>query len=262
MPSLETWIEGDLGQSTRSLDPLIHRVATAWQAIRRAEKVGDLVTLSHSLTQLRALVEQVSPHLENASNAVTAYDIRAYLDDLFDTEFRRACAQKDLPVEGQFPRYLVYPLRIQVDRRRMGVLINRKLHRGLRPSRIVEAISIEQTRLLSRSFNAQYFLADLAAAYDSLIELESAKNRVTMSGHEVGLRDMYRRLVPMRQWRADYPENFFAFDLHRLFQARQVEAPDGRRLHLVPARRARLNLAVLDASGRETQLGLAAFRRD
>ena len=262
MPSLEAWIEGDLGQSTKSLDPLVRRIVTAWQAIRRAEKAGDLVTLSNSLSQLTTLVEQVAPHLENANRTTTAYDIRAYLDDLFDSEFRRACAAKDLPVEGQFPRYLVYPLHIQVDRRRAGVLINRKLHRGLRPSRIVEAISSERARTISRAFNAQYFLADLASAYDGLIELESLRNGVRMAGHEVGLRDAYRRLVPMRQWRADYPETFFAFDLHRLSQLGQVEAPDGRRLHLAPARQARLNITVLDASGRETQLGLVAFRRD
>lgn len=262
MPSLEDWIERDLGQSTKPLDPLVRRIVTTWQATRRAEKTGDLATLSISLSQLITVREQILPHLENAISVATAYDIRKYLDDQFDSEFRCACAAKDLPVEGQFPRYLVYPLRIQVDQRRMGILINQKFHRGLRPSQIVEAIGSERAHVISRSFNARYFLADLAAAYDSCIELESAKNRVSISGHEVGLRNVYRRLVPMRQWRADYPETFFAFDLHRLFQTGQVDVPDGRRLHLAPARQARLNIAVLDGSGRETQLGLVAFRKD
>lgn len=83
-----------------------------------------------------------------------------------------------------------------------------------------------------------------------------------MSGHEVGLRRIYRRLVPMRYWRAEYPEMFFAFDLHRLLQTGEMHAPDGRRIHLAPARAARTNLLVLDGSGRETQLGLIAFRKD
>jgi len=262
MQSLEEWIELDLGRSTKPLSPLMRRVITAWQTMRRSETAGDLTTILASLPQLKTLVEQIPPHLDDALNTATAYDVRIYLADQFDSDFRRACAAADLPVEGQFPRYLVYPIRIYVDGRRLGVLVNRTLHRGLRVSRVVEAVSKERSRLMSRSFSARYFLIDLASAYDGLIELESAKNRVTMSGHEVGLRDVYKRLVPMRQWRTDYPETFFAFDLHRLFQSGDVHAPDGRRVHLAPARQARLNLTILDGSGRESQLGLIAFRRD
>ncbi len=66
----------------------------------------------------------------------------------------------------------------------------------------------------------------------------------------------------MRQWRADYPEVFFVFDLHRLLQTGEVHEPDGRRIHLAPDRVARNNLLVLDASGHEIQLGLIAFRKD
>lgn len=262
MQSLEEWIELDLGRSTKPLSPLMSRVIKEWQTIRQAVTAGDLTTLSTNLSQLKTLVDQVSPHLEDALKTTAAYHVRTYLADQFDGDFRRACAAANLPVEGQFPQYLIYPVRIQVDGRRMGVLINRRLHRGLRPSRVVEEVSKERSRLLGRSFSARYFLADLASAYDGLIELESAKNRVTMSGHEVGLRDAYQRLVPMRQWRTDYPETFFAFDLHRLFQSGEVHAPDRRRVHLAPARQARLNLTILDGSGRESQLGLIAFRGD
>jgi hypothetical protein len=235
---------------------------TAWKAAKTAQGVGDLATFLNSLSQVKRTSEQLPPTLEGAVRAAEAYDIKKYLDDLFDGEFRSACATSDLPLEGQYPRYLVYPMRVQVDARRMGVLINRKLHRGLRISRIVEVVRRERERLLSRAFNARYFLADLEAAYDGLVELESAQNQVQVSGHEVGLRHIYRRLVPMRQWRSEYPEGFFAFDLHRLLQSGETHSSDGRRLHLAPARTAPNNLAVLDSSRREVQLGLIAFRKD
>lgn len=262
MQPLEQWLEHELNQSIQPLLPLMRRLTAAWKAVQTAQAAGDLATLMNSLSQARATLDQFLPILEGAVSAAARYDMTTYLDDLFDGEFRKACAESDLPLEGQYPRYLVYPIRVLVDARRMGVLINRKLHRGLRISRVVEVVRSERTRLLSRAYNAGYFLADLEAAYDGLVELESAKNQVQVSGHEVGLRHIYRRLVPMRQWRSEYPEGFFAFDLHRLLQSGTTHSSDGRRLHLAPARTASNNLAVLDSSGREVQLGLIAFRRD
>ena len=262
MQSLEQWLETDLNQATQPLIPLMRRLSTSWKAVQTARKVGDLEALSKSLSQLKGVLEQTPSTLGDALATAAAYDVKAYLADMFDSEFRSACAASGLKLEGQYPRYFVYPLRVQIDASRMGVLINRKLHRGLRISRVVEVVRAERDRLLSRQFNAKYFLADLAATYDELVELESLKNRVQMSGHEVGLRQTYRRLVPMRQWRTEYPEAFFAFDLHRLLKSSEIYSPDGRRAHLVPAREARSNFTVLDASEREMQLGLIAFRKD
>lgn len=262
MQPLEQWLEHNLSQSTQPLTPLMRRLTRTWKAAQTAQAFGDLATLINSLSQVKATLEQLPPTVEGAVSAAAAYDVKAYLDDLFDGEFRSACAASDLTLEGQYPLYLVYPIRVQIDARRMGVLINRKLHRGLRISRVIEAIRSERARLLGRAFNARYFLADLAAAYDGLIALESARNQVQVSGHEVGLRHIYLRLVPMRQWRSEYPERFFVFDLHRLFQSGEDHSPDGRRLHLAPARAAHNNLAILDSSGREVQLGLIAFRKD
>jgi hypothetical protein len=262
MQSLEEWLGHDLSQATQPLEPLMRRFSMAWKAVQKAQAMGDLATLSNNVSQLKRMLEQIPLPLESALATATTYDVKTYLDDLFDAELRSACAASDLPLEGKYPRYSVYPLRVQVDARRTGILINRKLHRGLRISRIVETIRRERERLLGRPFNARYFLMDLAAAYDDLVELESARNRVQMTGHEVGLRRIYRRLVPMRQWRGDYPEVFFAFDLQRLLQTSEIHAPDGRRIHLAPARVVSNNLVVLDGSGHETQLGLIAFRKD
>ncbi len=262
MELLEQWLDSDLGQSVQSISPLMRRLAKLWKAAEKAQAVGDPAALSNGLSQLNDVLQELPPKLAAALAAAASYDLKTYLDDLFDTDFRKACAASGLLVEGQFPRYLVYPLWLQVDARRTGVLINRKLHRGLRVSRIVSEVRAERERLLGRPFSAKHFLADLEAAYDDLVDLESAKNRVQMSGHEVGLRHVYRRLVPMRQWRTDYPEVFFTLDLHRLLQSGELHALDGRQLHLAPARDARTNLTVLDSSGREVQLGLMAFRTD
>jgi hypothetical protein len=262
MDTLDQWLDHDLGQSVQSISPLILRLTKIWKAAEKAQAVGDPVSFSNGLSQLRDVLQELPPKLDAALAAAALYDLKAYLDDLFDADFRKACTASGLTVEGQFPRYLVYPLWLQVDARRVGVLINRKLHKGLRVSRIMSEVRAERERLLGRPFNAKHFLADLEAAYDQLVDLESAKNRIQMAGHDVGLRHIYHRLVPMRQWRADYPEVFFALDLHRLLQSGELHALDGRRFHLAPAREASVNLTVLDSSGREVQLGLIAFRTD
>lgn len=260
MSSLDHWFEHDLAEAIQPLSQVMRRMALAWKSGKRADEVGDLANLITSLSQLRKVADELPGALAGPLSTAERFDVRMYLDDHFDRDFRSACAAMNLPVDGQYPRYLVYPLRIQIDSRRSGVLINRKLHRGLRISRILDAIQAERSKLLGRPLNAKAFLADLGAEYDRLIELESAKNQVQMAGHEVTLRRLYSRLVPMRQWRVDYPEAFFAFDLHRLLQSGETAIADGRRLHLAPDRTARNNLAVIDASGRKVQLGLIAFR--
>ncbi|MDO8532717.1 MAG: hypothetical protein Q7T26_11255 [Dehalococcoidia bacterium] len=262
MEPLEQWLDRELQQAIQPLVPLPRQITKLWKTAQMAQAVGDLATLSNALSQLKRVWEQIPSTLEGALTVAASYDLKAYLLDRFDADFRNACAASDLAVEGQFPRYLIYPLRLQVDARRMGVLINRKLHKGLRISSVIEVIRTERDRLLARPFNTRNFLADLEATYDDLVEMESAKNKVRMSGHEMGLRHIYRRLVPMRQWRTDYPEVFFVFDLHRLLKSGEIHAPDGRRVHLAPAREARTNLSVLDPSGREVQFGLIAFRKD
>lgn len=262
MQSLEEWLESSFASSMKTLTPLMRRVTTAWQLACRAEEVGDLTALGTALPQLSSLLEQIPLALTETSKQVTQYDWKTYLADQFDADFRKECSAAELSVEGSFPRYFVYPLRIQIESQRTGVIINGKRYPGLRVSQIVRALRAERTRLTSRPFNARYFLADLAAGYDDLIELETARNGVKMAGHEVSLHEIYRRLVPMRQWRIDYPETFFTFDLHRLLKTGEAHSPDARRLHLAPAREARRNYTVLDGAEREVQLGLLAFRND
>jgi hypothetical protein len=262
MQSLEQWLELELGQTTQPVVPSMRRLTSAWKAAQTAQKAGDLSTLSRSLSQLKTIWEQILPALDRAADTVATYDLKSYLADLFDQEFREACAAAEFPVEGQYPRYVVYPIQVSIDINSMGVRINRKLHRGLRISHVMETIRTERSRLLARPFNARSFLADIASTYDGIIELESAKNQVHMAGHDVTLRHLYQKLVPMRQWRADYSERSFAFDLHRLLRSGETHEPGGRRLHLAPARESRNNLTVLDTSGRELQLGLISFRKD
>lgn len=258
----EQWLAHDFDQVVQPAVGLMKQLSRVWKAVQRAQAVGDIETLSRDLTQSKAIVEQIAPVLQRAADTASTYDVKTYLDDHFDAEFRGVCEAAGLRVDGRYPRYLIYPLQVRIDTRRMGVLVNRRFHRGLRVSRIVAVIRDERRRLLDRPFGAASFLADLVAAYDGLMELEKAKQGEDLPAQDLYLRRLYDRLVPMRQWRTIYPEGFFAFDLHRLLQSSEIHARDGRRIVLSPAQRERNNLTILDSSGREVQYGLIAFRKE
>lgn len=261
MNPLDRWMDEELGGPTQSLAQAMRRLNRAWRGVQQSFKDGDLSSLPGYITQLENTMGPVDV-VSTLGAKASQYDIKAYLEDGFDADFRSACSVAGLPLEGQFPRYDIFPVVIQVDVRNPGVVISRRRHRGLRVSRIVEAVKAERNRLLNRPFNARQFLEELSGQYTSLVELESAKHGVKFAGQDVSLRAIYRRLTPMRQWRSQYPERFFTFDLHRLLRSGEERTPDGRRVRLAPSNVTRNNLKVLDASGREHQLGLISFRKE
>lgn len=262
MNPLDRWLDEELGEPVQALALTIRRLNRAWRSVQQSLRTGDVVSLPGNVTHVESQIYQLPESASSLASRASQYDIRGYLENGFDSDFRRACQAAELPLEGNFPRYNVFPVVIQVDVRNSSVLINRRRHRGLRVSRMVEAIRAERNRLLNRSFNARQFLQDLSQQYDALVELESARHKVSFAGQELSLRAIYRRLTPMRQWRTQYPERFFSFELHRLIRSGEERAPDGRRYRLAPSNVTRNNLRVLDASGRELQLGLISFRKE
>ena len=262
MQSLEIWLDEEIGPSVQALGLGIRRLSRAWRGVQQSIRTGDLSSLPGYLGQIQSQTEQMPSMALDTAGAAERYDAKAYLEDGFDKEFGEACQAAGLPLEGRFPRYDVFPVTIQVDVRNPGVLINRRRYRGIRVSVLVEAIKAERNRLLNRPFNARQFLDDLAKQYDALVELESAKHQVQFGGQDISLRAIYRRLTPIQQWRNQYPERFFAFDLHRLLRSGDEFAPDGRRFRSAPSNITRNNLRVLDPSGHERQLGLISFRKE
>ena len=78
----------------------------------------------------------------------------------------------------------------------------------------------------------------------------------------MGLKRVYTQLTPRREWRTQYPDTFFAYDLHRLLASGETHLRDERRYFLSPARNSRSNLSILDRNGRYAQYGVIAFRKE
>lgn len=262
MESLERWLDDQLVPSVKSLELGTRSLLRYWRNLQQAIRIGDLASLIDCLAQIESQCGQVPQVTHDARAIAGSYDVKAYLENNFDRDFREACNGVGMPLEGQFPRYEAFPVVIEVDLRNPGVLINRRRYRGLRVSWLAETVKGERDGMLNQPFNARQFLEELASQYDAVVELESAKHRVQFFGQDISLRHIYQRLTPMRQWRSQYPERFFAFDLHRLLRSGEKQTRDGRHIRLAPANIARNNLLVFDTTGRQVQLGLVSFRKE
>ncbi len=261
MESLDHWLDSSQSEPLSQLTQMTRGLGPALQKTRRGFILGDLSTLLDGLQELESASRGLQECAASMRDSTKAFDVQQFLRDRFETDFRRACAEKGLSVEGTYPTYLVPPLTVQVDLKASRIRLSRKLHRGLRISRIVDAIISERDRIIRRPFNARQFLRELAEAYDELVALEGAQQGGPLTGIERSLKQVYRRLTP-RRWRAQYPEAFYAYDLHRLLSSDELYLPDGRRFYLSPSRDARTNLTILDKNEREVQYGVVAFRKE
>ncbi|MFO8009556.1 MAG: hypothetical protein R6U89_01970 [Dehalococcoidia bacterium] len=263
MESLDHWLDTNMAEYHDKVVQTVRRLNTMVKKSRRSFDLGDVPTLQKSLEEIERTAGELPAISSSAKQVAQEYDTQAFLKDAFDAEFRRVCAERGMNPEGTYPTYLIPPVTVRVDVRLGRVRVNRKLISGLRVNRVVDAVAAERDRVTRRPFNAKEFLAEIATAYDDLVALESARQGVDMgSSIERTLRDIYRRLTPRNTWRKEYPEAFFAYDIHRLLASDQLYLPDGRRYYLSPSRKSRTNMTILDRNGREVQYGVIAFRKE
>jgi len=260
MRPLDVWLDEELAHATKPLLFMFRKLQGARNAVKKGQEVGDPSLIANALEQIKTVLGDIKPLAEGLQGLATSYDHKSYFEQMFHGEFINACQLTKLPAEGSFPNYFLYPLKVRIEVAKLGFYINKKFYRGLRMSFLVNEIKKTRDNIIRRPFNGKNFLSELANIYDELIEYYSAKNGVKLPDQEVELRNVYRRLTPMRRWKNNYPESFFAFDLHQLLQSKLLYLPDGRRIHLAPAREERKNLVILDSGGGEMRIGLLSFR--
>ena len=262
MRRLDQWLDEEFAAPSDRTAQVSRRISTASRAALRSLEQGNVPDLRKALQQLDAssgeLVHMVATLLQTADS----YSIREYIERQLDGELRRACADADLDIEGTYPTYWVIPVRLDVDMRQGRIRVNGKLLKGLRMNHVVAEVVRERDRIRDRRFFAQRFLTELAGAYDTVVSVERARRGVDVSGQAMGLKRVYAQLTPRREWRAQYPDTFFTYDLHRLLESDETHLRDGRRYFLSPARDSRSNLSILDRNGRYVQYGAIAFRKE
>lgn len=100
MNPLERWIDEELGAPVQSLTLSMRRLNRAWRGVQLSLRDGDLTSLPAYVTQFESHVGQLPEAASSLGAKASQYDIKAYLDDGFDADFRNACQAADLPLEG------------------------------------------------------------------------------------------------------------------------------------------------------------------
>lgn len=136
-------------------------------------------------------------------------------------EFLGELRSARLPVEGEFPRYQIFPLEVRIDPEGEQAFIGRRSVSTLRPKVLAGRVIREHQRMLGTSFNADKYLALLLKCADFV----TGPVKGTLA-EEVPLAKIYE-LLTLRSGSGSYSRSEFAFDIYRL--RRSSSLMDGKR---------------------------------
>lgn len=244
-----------LAETQKQLQVLAKRLESGFVIGNKEQIVQALERMSENLGRYRTVVGELA-------TLVPALDVEAYLREEFHRDFTAACGERGLRVQGDYPEYEVFPLKIRVFPERQAVTVQEKTLRGVRASFVADEVYTQLKKLHASAFNAGRFLTGLARAYDLLSARHAFEKGIRVASPDLSLIEVYELLTLLPQHRRQYSRQMFAFDLHRLLKSGQFEAPDGRRLWLGNVRENRRAIVVMDEEGREQRFGVIKFYRE
>jgi hypothetical protein len=257
--SVDELLDARLTADLQTLREWFRRIERHHKSVLAGVKDGDLGRVQAALTELRALMSEEPEAFGRVLGGVAQFDFEAYCRTDFDADFRRACKATEIPVNGEFPEYEVFPFLVQVRPMERVVVVNKRRIKGLRMSTIIAEVRKERDLLNRSPFNASDFLKALAASYDTLVIGQKGKSGHEFEGLPVPLKRVYADLTKMPTWRRQYPERLFAFDVHRLLKSGQLEY-NGRRCEFGYARNPKNALRIVNERGQEEYYASLVFR--
>ena len=255
------FLDDALGSRLRVVEEELARATRTLRALQRAARDGDVSVLPRRAADVAQQVQQLAARSESLPDA-SSFDFDAYcVSGGFHAEFSEACDAEGLPLEGQFPSYEVFPLRIRVNAAERFALIEGRRVRSLRPRLLAQLIARERQRLEARRFNARPFLEALAAAYDTVVALRLLKRGgQSRDGLPMPMLEVYRALTVLPGSQAAYSRLMFAYDFGRLLHSGELVV-DSRLLQPGASRNAANTLRVIDSQGQESYYATIAFAR-
>jgi len=267
---VEVFLDEHLESEKRELSNLLKRLSSKEKKLKNGVKFGDIMCLKEALDAFKEeipaiekIVASIKPHLEK-------YNVTLYLQEGFDSIFRKSLAEENIPVRGEFPSYEIFPFTVEIDAKEGKVTINKKKVRGLRLKYLVDLIKAERDRFFKSTFRPEGFMRELAKAYDHLMEIHQLKSKscTHLSPQPIPLQEVYEFLTPLPRWKRDYPLQIFGFHIYRLLKEEQsnpkatlIEQKGRLRrctFGSVPGG-SRSGISVIEESGRETIYGSVKF---
>jgi hypothetical protein len=230
--------------------------------LKRAEKSiekGDVRVAIRDLSAINDTTNAYGQLAEELLKKTESLDMTEYLDSgEFARQLVEFCKLRGVDIVGEENNYEVFPYRLKIDPQNAELLINGKKASGLRPLAIAETLEKNREKLLSASFNAEQYAAELAAAYDLAI-IAGAKGKTPVLDADMYLATIYKFLTPMRRFRREYDMQSYAFDLARLYNAESTVLSDGRKYQFGPSRNNRKAIRIVDRFGNEQFIAMIRF---
>ncbi len=220
---------------------------------------GDLKSVPKLISLMRDYSKNQDVALNALSETIDGFDAKEYIDGGdFAVQLLEACNAMNINVSGEFPVYEMFPFRVQINPESMDMTVNRKKVQTLRPRWLIDNIKAELDKLTRVSFNATAFASELVDAYD-LSLLRQANGKPYALDADCNLLKIYEFLTPMKRFKKDYDKQSFAFDLARLYAAKDVVLEDGRKFQFGPSRQNAKAIRILDQNGAEQYITTIRF---
>lgn len=260
--NLDEFLDQTLQENLKSLNNVHRSMANVVRRVKTAVGQGNLEALQQALARYGELLDRQRETLRSLQEELPSFDLQVYLQEEFHRGFMEALAAEDLAVEAEYPVYEILPFKVRAVPDKEMVTIDERVWRNLRPGVLAAHLKKSIERLNAASFDASRFLQSLAAAYDTEMAKEIVKKKIDVSEQEILLKEIYNVLTPLPRQKRDYPDQLFAFDLHRVLKSGCMHAPDGRKLWLGNVRNIRQAMVILDAQGQAQRFGVIKFYKE
>lgn len=244
--------EDDAGEAVAATK----RLASAVRAAEKAAQTGDLRALARSIARAEDAVGDAAEAVDHLAGGWTLSDedaTQAISSGAFTEELMSAARQGDLAIYRQEEVLASYPSLVRLLPAQGAVSIDRKLHRQIRPSHLVEVLRERQER--EPRLNERRFAETLHDAY-RLVAPEP--------GVMAPLIDIHDALTLLPSARAEYSRQEFARDVYLLDRSGHTQGRRGARLTLsggsTAARNPRNLLMVVTREGAEKSYYGIEFR--
>lgn len=225
------------------------------KTISKESEAGDLKAFAKDVQQLAGIAESLAAAVDSLKQQAAGFDAEAYFKEGdFERQLLDICRENAVDVQGETPIYEMFPYKVKLDAENQDLYVDRKKLACMRPAEVVRIIKAGQTKLNKAPFNAVGFAQELSEAYDISI-LKSGKK----PGTDQYLQTLYKLLTPMSQYRKEYDQQSFAFDLARLYISGITETKSGRQFQFGPSRESSKAVRILDAAGNEQYLSTICF---
>lgn len=222
-----TSLEHALERTESDIDAALKASAAATSQLKRAKKAAALGVL-RDLERTLDSAEQLTGAFRDSVRAARAgwnFDDRRYLESgAFTQEVLELGHTRDLVLQEQDERIVSYPSLVRILANDGAIEIDRKRHRGIRPSVVVDALKAAQSR--PPRFRPETFIETLARAYELVLGTEARE------GATVKLIDVYRVLTILPGQTAAYSRQEFARDVYLLDESGVDRTKNGSHMTL------------------------------